>query len=148
MQRLIPKRGWHVKAGMADSHPLTKLQNRPVGATTSWLHHREYRSARSAAVSLIHVLGNHMDKLPFVTKGDLRVDELGEAAAYSEVRIQQENGRLWLAAEVFCYGGAYVVVAREGMMMEEWSGFASLMHQVRRGTLTPEIYHRRYYLKT
>lgn len=72
-QTLKLGRDWHVKAGFTDKHPLTDLHNRPVGATTSWLRVREHKAAVNLAKSLIHVMGNFMEKSPFEKREGLRL---------------------------------------------------------------------------
>ena len=145
-------RDWHVKAGFADVHPLTQIHNRPVGATTSWLRVREHKAAVTLANSLIHTMGNFMEKSPFEKRDGLRVPgeyaPLVPAGVGRHVHSQNSRGSHYLAAELFFYNGAYVVLARDGAMIAEWSYFAEWISKVRRGQLDEKKHHVRLYLKT
>ena len=152
-QTLKLGRDWHVKAGFTDKHPLTELHNRPVGATTSWLRVREHRAAVSLANSLIHLAGNHMAKSPFEGREGLRTrcEEYGAIITNGpkfHVHSQRITGDYWLVAELFYHNGAYVVLARDGAMIAEWSTYADWIGKARRGAIRPEEHHLRLYLKT
>ena len=142
-------RDWHVKAGFADVHPLTQIHNRPVGATTSWLRVREHKAAVTLANSLIHTMGNFMEKSPFETRDGLRMVHLEiEKGVANFTYSQNSRGSHYLAAELFFHNGAYVVLARDGAMIAEWPYFAEWISKVRRGQLDEKKHHVRLYLKT
>ena len=142
-------RDWHVKAGFADVHPLTQIHNRPVGATTSWLRVREHKAAVTLANSLIHTMGNFMEKSPFETRDGLRMVHLEiQDGVTNIVECQHRQGNFCLAAELFFYNDAYVVTARDGAMIAEWEAYAEWIGRARRGTLTGDQRHVRLYLQT
>lgn len=142
-------RDWHVKAGFADVHPLTQIHNRPVGATTSWLRVREHKAAVTLANSLIHTMGNFMEKSPFETRDGLRMVHLEiQEGVTNIVECQHRHGNFCLAAELFFYNDAYVVIARDGAMIVEWEAYAEWIGRARRGTLTGDQRHVRLYLQT
>ena len=151
-QHLKLGRDWHVKAGFTDNHPLTKEHHRPVGGTTSWLRLREHKAAVTLANSLIHVMGNFMEKSPFEKRDGLRVPgeyaPLVPAGVGRHVHSQNSRGSHYLAAELFFYNGAYVVLARDGAMIAEWPFYAEWIAKARRGQLSEEEQRVRLYLKT
>ena len=142
-------RDWHVKAGFADVHPLTQIHNRPVGATTSWLRVREHKAAVTLANSLIHTMGNFTEKSPFETRDGLRMVHLDTQDGVTNiVECQHRQGNFCLAAELFFYNDAYVVMARDGAMIAEWEAYAQWIGRARRATLTGDQRHVRLYLQT